>query len=51
MSKQTSKRRGAGTARSLTRASLAAAIYLAFGSAAFAQEAAPEAEQQAVTLD
>lgn len=51
MSKQTSKRRGAGTARSLSRASLAAAIYLAFGSAAFAQEAAPEPEQQAVTLD
>ena len=43
MSKQTSKRRGAGTARSLSRASLAAAIYLAIGSAAFAQEAAPDA--------
>ena len=51
MSKQTGKQRGAGTAQALTRASLAAAIYLAMGSTAFAQDAAPKAEQQAVTLD
>jgi len=50
MTKQTPRQRAKGMSRGLPRLPLAAAIWMAMGSVALAQEA-PAQEQQAVTLD